>query len=63
MEVTKFLTMKKWSSPYTEKDLKDAIELGKQLLTEEIKTAMIGMVVNGTVQLVLTENKLKELLK
>lgn len=58
-----FLAMKRYSTPYTEKDLIEAIEFGKNLLTEEIKYAMIGMSVNGVCQSVLTEDKLQEILK
>lgn len=63
MKVTKFLTKKKWAAPYTEADLKDAIKFGRQLALEEIKASMVGMVVNGTVKNVLTEEKLTELMK
>lgn len=61
MEKIKFLTMKKWARPYTELDLKDAIKLGEQLMLKRVKESMIGMVVNGTMQSVLTEQKLKDL--
>lgn len=57
-----FLAMKRYSAPYNEKDLLDAIEFGKQLLTKDIEDGMIGRVVNGTMQSVLTEEKLKEIL-
>lgn len=62
-EILAYLAMKRYSFPYTEKDLIEAINFGKQLLTEEIKDAMIGMNVNGTCQSVLTEAKFKEILK
>jgi uncharacterized membrane protein YraQ (UPF0718 family) len=61
MDEIKFLTRKKYSSPYTEEDLKDAIKLGKEIMLERVKWLMVGMVVNGTMQSVLTEQKLKDL--
>ena len=56
-----FLTMKRYSNPFTEKDLIDAIKFGEQLMLEKVEESMIGMNVNGIVQLVLTEQKLKDL--
>lgn len=62
-DILAFLAMKRYSSPFNEKDLIDAIEFGKNLLTKDIECAMVGRVVNGTVQNVLTEDKFKELTK
>lgn len=60
-QILAFLTMKRYSSPFNEKDLIDAIEFGKTLCMEGVKELMVGMVVNGTMQTVLLEEKLKEL--
>lgn len=57
-----YLEEKRYALPYTEKDMIDAINFGIQILTEQVNCAMIGMVVNGTCQSVLTEAKFKELL-
>lgn len=62
-KIEDFLKMKEWSLPYNQKDLHEAIQLGKQLALEEVKRSMVGMNVNGTMQSVLTEIKFKELSK
>ena len=60
-KVIKFLEEKKWSSPYTEVDLLDAIQLGRDLTIQEIHDKMLFIPVNGVVQGVITETMLKEM--
>jgi hypothetical protein len=57
-----FLAMKRYCIPFTEKDLIDAINLGKQLALQHVEEVMIGIPINGVVQSILTEEKLKELI-
>lgn len=62
IKIINFLTLKKFNGTKGEKDLREAIKLGEQLMLERIESLMIGMNVNGTLQLVLTEQKLKEIM-
>ena len=60
-KVIKFLESKKWSLPYNESDLLDAIQLGRDLTIEEIRGKLIGIPVNGVIQSVLLEEAFKEI--
>lgn len=62
-KVIKFLEQKSWSLPYSEVDLLDAIELGRQLIIDEIILNMKGQNVNGILQTVLMEDTINEILK
>lgn len=62
MNKKEFIDSLLYSQPFTENDLEMAMEFGRQAALEEVRLAMIGMVVNGTCQSVLTEVKFKEIL-
>lgn len=50
-----------YSLPYKEKDLKLAFALGRLLAVEQIERMIIGMNVNGTINGVVNERQIKEL--
>jgi hypothetical protein len=58
-----YLEKTSWSQPYTKEDLIKAISFGEKIMLDKVKEMMYGMVVNGTCQSVLTEDKFKELSK
>jgi hypothetical protein len=59
MTKEEFIQNISYSEPYTREDLLKAIEFGRQSILHEIELAMVGHVINGVCQSVLTEDKFK----
>lgn len=59
--VDQYLEMLEYCLPYDNNDIRQAIEFGRQLVLLEVKSKLTGMVVNGTVQGVVTEEELEKL--
>lgn len=53
----------KWATIYNEKDMRKAYNLGREDLLNELKLKVRGKVVNGTVQGIITEDDLNEVLE
>lgn len=60
--VMKFIEAMSIKLPFDDRDMLKAIEVGRQIALHEVKDNMVGMSVNGTLQNILTEQKLKELI-
>ena len=58
-EYDKLLEELKWTTIFTEKELRRAYELGRQEMLKELKAKVRGMNVNGTCQGVITEKDLE----
>lgn len=60
MEINNFIKEKSYSLPFTEQDLTEAYNLGRQEVINELITKIIGYPVGGVVQGMVSENVLKE---
>jgi hypothetical protein len=60
-KVTKFLETKRWALPFTETDLLEAIQLGRDLTIKEISDSMILLPVNGKTEAAITETMLRKI--
>ena len=58
-ELDKLLESIKWTTICTEKEVRQAHEIGRQELLKELKAKIKGAVVNGTMKGILTEDELK----
>jgi hypothetical protein len=59
--VDQYIEMLQYCLPYDNNDIVKAIEFGRQLALLEVKSKLTGMVVNGTVKGVVTEEQLEKL--
>lgn len=58
-EIDKLLEAIKWTTICTEKEVLAAYQIGRETLLNELRSKIKGMVVNGTVKGILTEDELK----
>lgn len=57
-EFDKLVKKLEWTTIFTEKDLREAYELGRKVKVDELKEKVKGAVVNGNMAGIITEKEL-----